>query len=122
MKPLAPNDIESELSYAYLHAVAAKSAIACRVSSRLEDNAGIDALLTAWGPFPNGGYRQEVDLKVQLKATVSQPAEADTHCVQRYDDLRMRTVSTPRLLVVLFLPANADQWIGISEDELIMRR
>jgi hypothetical protein len=69
MKPLSPNDIESELSYAYLHAVAAKAGVGCKVGSRHDDNAGIDAELTGWGPFPGGGYREEIDIKVQIKAT-----------------------------------------------------
>src|SRR5260221_8526321 len=128
MRRLAPGDVEAELSYAYLHAVAAKSAIGCTVVSRHEDNAGIDARLTAWGLSPDGGYRTEVDLNVQLRATISKPAEDDTHYsyflrgVQRYNDLRTPTVSTPRLLVVLFLPEDADEWIGVGEGELILRR
>ncbi|MDD4915191.1 MAG: DUF4365 domain-containing protein [Methylococcales bacterium] len=67
MKPLSNNDIESELSYAYLHAVASKAGVGCKLGSRHDDNPGIDAELTGWGPF--SGYRQEIDIKVQLKAT-----------------------------------------------------
>ena len=68
-----PPNVESELSYAYLHAVASRAAMACGEGNRHEDNNGVDAGITAWGPFPGGGYLNEVDLKVQLKATVSIP-------------------------------------------------
>lgn len=68
MRALSPPNIESELSYAYLHAVASKAGMACSGGNRHEDNNGIDATLTAWGPFNNGGYLTEVDIKVQLKA------------------------------------------------------
>lgn len=47
MNPLSNNDIENELSYAYLHAVAARSGIGCSLATRHEDNRGIDARLNA---------------------------------------------------------------------------
>jgi len=68
MRPFSQNDIEAELSYAYLHAVAAHAGVACRPGDRHEDGRGIDAQLTAWGNWPDS-YRTEVNLKVQLKAT-----------------------------------------------------
>jgi hypothetical protein len=68
MRPLSANNVESELSYAYLHAVASAAGAACSVTTRHEDNSGVDAKIVGWGPFPNGGYRHEVNLKVQLKA------------------------------------------------------
>ena len=73
MQALSTPNIESELSYAYLHAVASKAGMACSQGSRHEDNNGIDASLTAWGPFADGGYLTEVNIKVQLKATVYLP-------------------------------------------------
>lgn len=51
MRPLNSNDIESELSYAYLHAVAAHVWAGCQVASRSYDGNGIDAMITGWGPF-----------------------------------------------------------------------
>ena len=44
MQALSPPNIESELSYAYLHAVASKAGMACNAGSRHEDNNGIDAV------------------------------------------------------------------------------
>lgn len=130
MQALSPPNIESELSYAYLHAVAAKAGMACSATSRHEDNQGVDAHLTAWGPFPDGGYLQEVAINVQLKATTTIPAEVHDGAdlsffireTRRYDDLRMEAVSVPRLLVVLFLPAEAGEWLNHSADQLALRR
>ena len=110
MKPLSTQNIESELSYAYLHAVAAHAGVGCKVGSRHDDSAGIDAELTGWGPFDNGGYLQEVSLNVQLKATIQPPSVTTKGLgynfagIQQYNDLRTDTVATPRILVVLFLP------------------
>ncbi len=128
MQSLSPPSVESELSYAYLHAVASQAGVACSVSSRHEDNNGVDANLTAWGPFTGGGYLTEVDIKVQLKATIATPPDDGTNFsyflsgVHRYDDLRTRTVDVARILVVLFLPTDAQDWLKHSEDELALRK
>jgi hypothetical protein len=128
MQPLTPPNIESELSYAYLHAVASKAGMACAVSSRHEDNNGVDANLIAWAPFVNGGYLTEIDIKVQLKATIDVPGDDGTHLsyflkgVKRYDDLRAETVDVCRILVVLFLPADDTEWLAHSLDELTLRK
>ena len=128
MQALSPPNIESELSYAYLHAVASHAGMACSVGSRHEDNNGIDATLTAWGPFTNGGYLTEVTIKVQLKATIAVPTDDGTNLsyflqgVNRYDDLRTETVSNARILVVLFLPANAQDWLHHLPEQLALRR
>ncbi len=127
MKPLSNNDIEAELSYAYIHAVASKAGVGCKIGSRHDDNAGIDAELTGWGPF--SGYREEIDVKVQLKATKSEPiSHAGKYWsyslkgISRYDDLRSETVSTPRILVVLFLPAEMDDWLTLDDTSLVLRK
>lgn len=128
MQALSPPNIESELSYAYLHAVASKAGMACSAGSRHEDNNGIDATLTAWGPFDGGGYLTEVDIKVQLKATIAVPAENGANLsyflsgVNRYNDLRTKTVDAARILVVLFLPADAREWLSHTADELALRK
>ena len=128
MKPLSPENIESELSYAYLHAVASHAGAGCEVSGRHDDNAGVDARITAWGPFPGGGYRNEVDLKVQLKATIKLPAEIGDYYsyhldgISRYNDLRSEALSTPRILVVLFLPKESEKWITHNDHALSLHR
>ena len=128
MRPLIGNDIESELSYAYLHAVASKIGAASKVGNRHDDNNGIDASLTAWAPFLNGGYIQEVDLKIQLKATIGVPVDNGTHLsyflsgINRYNDLRSEALAVHRILIVMYLPADSNHWLTISENELILKK
>ncbi len=125
MNPLILNDQESELSYAYLHAVAAAAGMSCTVSGRHEDAHGIDATITAWGDWGPEALR-EVTFNVQLKATVSEPAKGADRLsyslkgVSRYDALRSEKVSVPRILVVLFLPKDAADWLRHSTDELAL--
>jgi hypothetical protein len=52
MSRLTEQDIEEQLSYAYLHAVASRAGAGCEVKGRLADARGIDAQLTVWGEFP----------------------------------------------------------------------
>lgn len=128
MQPLTSQNIESELSYAYIHAIASAAGMACENCGRHEDNAGADARIVAWAPFPNGGYREEVELKIQLKATIKNPAVIGDcfsyafRGIKRYDDLRAETSVVPRILVVLFLPEDSGEWIGHSEESLLLRK
>ena len=128
MRPLSQPNIESELSYAYLHAVASKAGMSCRDGNRHEDNNGIDAQLTAWLPFVDVNTLTEVDIKVQLKATIAAPEEDGQNYLYRlrgagrYDDLRSETTGIARILVVLFLPRDASDWLHHTPEQLALRR
>lgn len=110
MAPLSSNDVESELSYAYLHAVASYCGYSCTVAGRHDDNAGVDATIRARGPFEGGGLLTDVALDVQLKATTLASGDDETFLtyflkgINRYDALREETRSIHRILLVLFLP------------------
>ena len=119
---------ESELSYAYPHAIASHAGVNCKTSNRHDDNAGIDAMLTGWEPFPNGGSLTEVDIKVQLKASIKPPFDDGDSLsyflsgTQQYDDLRRETHASPRILAVLFLPPKAEDWLTHSHEQLVLRK
>ncbi|MEQ1637327.1 MAG: DUF4365 domain-containing protein [Methylococcales bacterium] len=124
--PLDKRDIESELSYAYLHAVASAKGINCQPLNRHADNRCRDALLTCYEHF-EGSYKEEIDLKVQLKATIHEPSNSESHLsyffkgLNQYDFLRQETKGQYRLLIVLFLPSNKEEWLNVSPDQLILK-
>lgn len=128
MRPLTDKDIESEISYAYLHAVASHVGAGCNIANRASDGNGIDAIVTGWGPFENGGYLQEVDIKVQLKATIGTPVINNRYIsyylkgINRYNDLRTDALATHRILVVMFLPKEVEHWLNITEEELMLKK
>jgi hypothetical protein len=120
-------DIESRLSYAYLHAVVSHSGYVCRLATPDEDREGIDAVVTAFGKFP-GTWRTQVTINVQLKATVKVPTDDGTHLsffvkgIRRYDRLREDHREPVRLLVVFFLPEKHADWLDCTEAQLILKR
>src|SRR5450631_278656 len=128
MRSLVPPDVESELSYAYLHAVASKAGMSCRCGTRHEDNSGVDAAVTAWLPPVDASTLTEVTINVQLKATIKEPSQDDVSLSyflgepKRYSDLRSETVAVPRILVVLFLPRDTSEWMYHSPEQLALRR
>jgi hypothetical protein len=128
MNALSKYDTESELSFAYLHAVASRAGVNCSIGNRHSDNAGIDATLTSWGPFTEGGYLTEVNINVQLKATIKSPGTKEKYCsyflkeARQYDSLRAETHNIPRVLVVLFLPQNEHEWLIHSTTGLSLQQ
>ena len=127
--PFTQNDIIEQLSYAYLHAVAAKAGFACEVVvSRLVDGAGVDARVSWKERFDEASVHTNADLRIQLKATTATPAKENGKFsyflkdVERYDELRVPGGPFPTLLVVLFLPENALEWLTLDHNALMARR
>ena len=114
---LTSQDREEALSRVYARAVAAGAGY---VTGDCEfDRDGVDLSIHA-----GGAMRPALDL--QLKATTGLTSAVDGHFRfplrrRNYDLLRIET-QTPRLLFVLDLPGEEDQWLTITEDELVLRR
>ena len=125
--PLSDQNIESELSYAYLHAVASKAGINCKSGNRHDDNSGVDAIVDFAGPLGHP-YLTEVQINIQLKATVKEPATVGDfysyalNGIKRYNQLRKQESEVYRVLVVLFLDTDTDKWLTCTADELILKK
>jgi hypothetical protein len=124
---LSLSDIESELSYAYLHAVASRAGVICEVTCRHTDNAGVDAVLRVKGRLAPDSVLTHFTVDVQLKAT-GQAATLHNERFQyrirrkNYDELRSTKTGAPQLLIVLYLPADETQWLEHDEDRLLTRK
>ena len=122
---LSFNDVISELSIAYLHAIVSKAKMVFTISGRLEDNMGIDGRITANGKF---GYFENYTFNVQLKATTlyGDPSLQKTisysfHGIEQYNKLCSITNHLEHILVVLFLPENLDECMDLTPSNLILR-
>lgn len=115
---LSVQDQEEELSLAYVAAVAAKAGYVMATSSK--DRDGIDLTI-------RGGPAVWPLIDIQLKATINLGQACDG-CFRfplkrrNYDLLRQEKTMMPRLLVVLDLPKDADQWLEITSRALMLRR
>lgn len=110
-------DQQERLSMAYAYAVAAQAGYSTAVY--VPDRNGIDLRIQAGGDMHPA-------LEIQLKATINlRQADSETFHfrlpVRNYNFLRIRT-QTPRLLVVLDLPPDAQEWLTVTDEALIMRR
>jgi uncharacterized protein DUF4365 len=125
---LTDQNIEAELSYAYLHAVATRAGFSCEYRNRHLDGAGVDATITEDGrKLADDSILTSFSLDVQLKATYRELRERDGRSsyslsVPHYDKLRIEEVAAPRVLLLLRLPQNPEEWLQISEDALVAKR
>jgi hypothetical protein len=121
--PFTRNDAKEELSYAYVHAVAAAAGFSVDVVKK--DRSSIDVAIRAHGRIVDDGDANAI-LSVQLKATsLIQAAATDDHFTfalkkKNYDDLRERGQS-PLLLVVFLMPKKKEQWLTSDHHNLITR-
>jgi len=124
---LSTQNIEAELSYAYLHAVAGHAGMSCTPLDRHEDGHGVDAQLNYRG-INTHPYLKHITLNVQLKATTASPGNhADFASyffkgIDRYDKLRTADSSIYKILAVLFLPTDPASWLKCTEDELVLQK
>ncbi len=127
MPLLTDNNITAELSYAYLHAVAAKAGMGCAWGTRHDDGVGVDAQLRIKHDFGIGAILSDFTIDVQLKSTIQSPTVQNGKMsfslpLKNYNELRSTACSPLKLLIVLYLPSDHDQWLEISADKLISRR
>jgi hypothetical protein len=125
---LSENNVKSELSYAYLHAVASHAGLGCEVAGRHSDDAGVDAVVRAKERFYPDSIYTHFTMEVQLKATsvCPEPDRLGRYpfrlLLNHYDKLRDEGNWAQQILVVLFLPSERPLWLSHSADSLITRR
>lgn len=125
---LITNDIKSELSYAYLHAVAARAGFGCKTGSRLDDNAAIDAIVSVFQKLGSDSLLTDFAIHFQLKATARPFGERRDGTIafplprNQYDRLRNPETGSQKLLAVLELPEAEEDWLDVGAEELICRR
>jgi len=123
---LTLQNIESELSYAYLHAIAGKAGMSCKIGDRHDDNFGVDAEVNFRG-ITGHPYIKHIQLNIQLKATIATPTKKDGFIsyflqgIERYNKLRTNDSTIYKILVVLFLPEDVEAWLNCSHEQLVLK-
>ena len=110
-----PNMRMEQLSLAYIRAVAADAGY--QVTRPELDTDSVDGIL-----MTDSGRRARIEF--QAKATARDVVrESHIHfplSVKNYNDLRVETIN-PRILIVLIMPKETQEWINQTIDELCLR-
>jgi hypothetical protein len=107
-------------SRAWVHAIAASAGVA--IGSIAPDINGLDVHFMSPDDGENAGSCSHVQLKSTAEALVTSD-DGDKRYRLRHEDYdRLRKATTvPRLLVVLEVPENVDDWLACSADQLVMK-
>lgn len=110
-----------QMSFAYIKAVA--SGADCAVDLETVDRDSVDLTLK-W--TATAGAIRSPRVEVQVKATYTKCLfEEDLRFrlgAKNYDDLSATNLVLPRILVLVHLPRNIEDWMGHSEEELALKR
>lgn len=120
--PLTLNHQKEQLSVAYIRAVAAAAGFSC-TKPEVDDDS-VDIIVSCSGTYGDNVVLRSPRVEMQAKATAAVFAQEDTVLkfplpVKNYDDLRGTTL-VPRLLVVMVVPENADDWIEQNDERLLI--
>jgi hypothetical protein len=111
------------LSRAYVQTIAAKAGVLC---SKPDPDYGIDLSLRgveARGPrLRDTGVQVDLQLRSTMRARVTATEVTYDLEVTSYNDLRVSPKGAPRILVVVVLPDNEEEWVSQSANELCLRR
>jgi hypothetical protein len=111
---------KEQYSYAYIRAVASVAGFSC-TKPEVDDDS-IDMTIAKRGG--NGTIRSpRVDAQVKCSAAdiVGLFTVDFSLKLKNYDELRSEDVLVPRILIVVVVPEQLDEWLGHSETEMSMR-
>jgi Domain of unknown function (DUF4365) len=116
---MTKNNQKEMFSIAFVRAVAATAGY--NVYRQEIDDDSIDIGIAARGPI---GSVRSPKLDVQLKCTAA-GIVADEHLshqipMKNYDDLRFSDYQVPRVLVVVSVPADVNQWLAQTDAQLVL--
>ncbi|MBW4667355.1 MAG: DUF4365 domain-containing protein [Cyanomargarita calcarea GSE-NOS-MK-12-04C] len=114
---------KEEFSYAYIYTVTSAAGYSFQKSSRILDVGGIDATITGI-VSDDTLYQPQLDLQIKSTSLDIQSEEVIRYPlkIKNYNELRKEKTVAPRILVVVLIPENQEEWINQSETELCMRR
>lgn len=115
-------DLKGDFGLAYVRAVAHAAEYFVQEAGRGLDGDGVDLTLFRRGP---GGLVRSPRLDLQVKTTSTTLGElsfAYDLKVKNYEELRSTQLQVPRILVVVVVPEQVQEWLVATEEQLVLRR
>jgi hypothetical protein len=108
---------QEEFGDAYLLAVAGVAG--CATSLRRPDDDSIDWTLSCRLPL-----RPKLDIQMKTITTIAEDADTIQYPlkVKNYNDLIITNILVPRILILVLLPPQIEEWLALSPTALILRR
>lgn len=122
--PIPSEHIKERLSVSCVSAIAAKAGVACRPANAPEY--GTDVHLVRIRQLPNGKYAETGwILNCQIKSTTTNEIN-DQYIiydmeVEDYNKLATWEGGSPCVLLLVCLPKDPQDWLGISEEQLVIK-
>lgn len=127
---MTSNDIKEALSNSFIKTIAYRNGIK---PVPINEDHGVDLLLHQMVRIDQGGIPRVTEsgksLNLQLKATTERNVRIEQdHCVysleaKTYNDLvRRRPTVAPLFLILFILPDDEDQWVGLDENRVLLRK
>ena len=114
---------KEEFSYAYIYAVVSAAGYSFQIATRPLDIGGIDIIITGeekeYSLYPP---RLEVQVKSTSTAVIDNEFIRYPLKLKNYNELRKSKTLVPKILVIILLPDNPQEWVNQSEEELCLRR
>lgn len=120
---LSKNHRQEAMSRAYIQAIAGRCGFSCAFR---DFDYGIDVTVREVaerrGRLVESGFGIDIQAKSSAAATIENGWLVHDLEVKNYNDLCEPAVGSARILVLLLLPQDEGEWIGFSEESLILRR
>lgn len=114
------NACKDDYSRAVVRAIAAAAGVAASVPERDQDS--IDLNLVAPDTHDAGGPQLDVQLKCSQNIDPSSDRFSFELPVKNYNDLRRLPVYVPRVLVLVHVPADRQEWIACGPEQMVLKR
>jgi hypothetical protein len=114
---------KEQFSLAFVHAVASVAGFEIRKSTIDLDSVDIEIV----GTRKAGTVRRAPHLEIQAKCTKIDAALGDAELpfplkIKNYEDLRDQYVHVPRILVVVIVPENIQDWLHETPEQIALRK
>ena len=106
---------------AYLHTLTSVAGFS--MAKPVPDDDSVDWVIGAKGLFATL-HSPKIEVQVKCPFRFTETPDTISYAIPRknYDDLRIAPVMVPRLLVVVTIPENIDDWVKLTKDGLLLRK